>query len=165
MKNKIIYPLSADPITSGHVDIIERIINLFPNDEIDIVIANNEKKKHLFSIQERLWIARSSCINLDRKVNIISYDGILSDYANNNNSTIMVRGIRNSTDFDYEINLEQFTRETSNLETIYLSPYTKHLNTSSSLVRNFILSGHMDKSHKFMEVNGFNKMKEILSNR
>lgn len=160
-----IYPLSADPMTSGHVDIIERATKLFISRKVHVVIANNRDKKHMFEIDERMAIATASLSHLMDKIELVSFGGIISDYAKEHNADVMVRGIRNSTDFDYEIQLEQFTRQTSNLETVYLSPYTSHLNTSSSLIRMFINSGNVPEAKNFMHKNGFYAMEEILKGK
>jgi len=164
MTHKVIYPLSADPFTSGHKDIVQRMISLFPSREIHIIIANNRDKKHFFSSEERLDIVKASLDGLNLKnTKIILFDGILSDYAKANNADVMIRGIRNATDLDYEIKLEQFTRNTSDVETVYLTPYTEHLNTSSSLVRMFLETNNIQEAEKFMCKDGYKKMLEIVN--
>lgn len=166
MTEKIaIYPLSADPMTSGHVDIIERTTKLFIARKVHVVIADNRDKNHMFTTDERMQIVEASLSHLKDKIEIVKYGGIISDYAKQHNADVMVRGIRNSTDFDYEIQLEQFTRQTSNVETVYLSPYTDHLNTSSSLIRMFIKSGNISEAKNFMCKNGFYVMEEILKSK
>jgi pantetheine-phosphate adenylyltransferase len=74
----------------------------------------------------------------------------------------MIRGIRNSTDLDYEFNLEQFTRKTSQMETSYLTPDNAHINTSSSLVRMFLTTNNTSKAKEYMHINGFNTMIDML---
>lgn len=160
-----IYPLSADPLTLGHIDIVERAIGLFPSRDIHVVIANNRDKNHFFTFEQRLEIAKASLSHLDDKIKIVGYEGIISNYANQNNVDVMIRGFRNHSDVDYELNLEQFTRKTSDMETIYLSPYTQHLNTSSSLVRMFLQSDNIIKSKTYLSTAGYETMTEILKNR
>lgn len=162
MKKVVIYPLSADPITSGHVEIVERTLKLFPDRKLHVVIANNRDKKHLFTAEQRKKIVEASLAHLGEKVKIVVTEGIITEYAIANNVDVMIRGIRNSTDFDYEINLEQFTRNTSKMETVYLSPYTAHLNTSSSLIRMFIQSDHIAEAKNYMQKDGYYKMIKIF---
>lgn len=164
MTEKIsIYPLSADPITNGHVDVVDRATKLFISRKMHVVITNNRDKKHMFSIDERMAIAKAVLAHLMDRIELVSYEGIISDYAKEHNADLMVRGIRNSTDFDYEVQLEQFTRSTSNLKTVYLSPDTNHLNTSSSLIRMFVNSGNIATAKNYMHSSGFDEMQQILS--
>ena len=166
MTDKIaLYALSADPIHSGHVEIVERAVKLFISRKLHVVIANNRDKKHMFDIDERMSIAEASLSHLKDKIEIIKYDGIISDYAKEKNADVMVRGIRDGMDFSYEIQLEQFTRQTSSLETVYLSPYTPHLNTSSSLIRMFIKSDNIAEAKNYMCKEGFYIMEEILKDK
>jgi pantetheine-phosphate adenylyltransferase len=166
MTEKIaIYPGSFDPITNGHVDIIERATKLFIARKVHVVVANNRDKKHMFEIDERMAIAEASLSHLKDKIELVSFEGIISDYAKEKNADVLVRGIRDYTDFSYEIQLEQFTRQTSSLETVYLSPYTSHLNTSSSLVRMFIQSGNIAEAKNYMCKEGFYAMEEILKGK
>ena len=161
IKNSVVYAGSFDPMTLGHVDIVERTVALFPSREIHIVIANNRDKQHFFNFEQRLAIAKASLGHLD-SIKIIGYDGIISDYAKQNNADVMIRGFRNHSDIDYELNLEQFTRKTSDMETVYLSPYTQHLNTSSSLVRMFLQTDNNNEAKSYMSEAGFETMTEIL---
>jgi len=166
MTEKIaIYPISGDPMHSGHVEIVERATKLFISRKLHVVIADNRDKKHLFSTDERMKIAEASLSHLRDKIEIVKFGGIVSDYAKQHNADVMVRGIRDGVDFSYEVQLEQFTRGTSNVETVYLSPYTHHLNTSSSLIRMFINSGNISEAKNFMCKEGFYVMEEILKGR
>lgn len=157
---KAIYAGSFDVIHNGHIDVIKRALNLFPSREIVIIVANNRDKKHMFSAKERFSITKESLKDLNVKV--IMFDGLISDYANQNNGDVMIRGIRNGKDLDYEVDLEQMTRLTSNMETVYLTPYTEHIHTSSSAVRRLISINRSDLVCNYMDKNGFLKMKNIL---
>jgi pantetheine-phosphate adenylyltransferase len=160
---KVIYAGSFDPIHLGHIDIIERAISLFSSRKVTVIIANNRSKKHSFNIKDRMSIVQSALSHLKGKVDIISFEGIISDYANHNDADVMIRGIRNGTDLDYEFNLEQFTRKTSKMETSYLTPNNEHINTSSSLIRMFLDTDNLKQAKQFMNKKSFNKMKEILN--
>jgi pantetheine-phosphate adenylyltransferase len=163
MKNAI-YAGSFDVIHNGHISIIERALELFPTRQVVVIVANNRDKKHYFSIDERMEIVNASLKHLKNKnIKIIAYEGIISEWANKNNADIMIRGLRDGNDLTYEFSLEQFTRASSNLETIYLSPFTEHLNTSSSLIRMFLQTNNIDKAKNFMNEKGFETMVKILN--
>ena len=162
---RVIYAGSFDPIHNGHIDIIERAISLFPSRRVTIIVANNRDKKHFLSIEERIEIVKASLSHISDKVDIIMYEGIISDYANENNADVMIRGIRSGTDLEYEFNLEQFTRRTSKMETSYLTPTNEHINTSSSLVRMFVSTDNITEAKSYMAKDGFYTMSEILKKK
>jgi pantetheine-phosphate adenylyltransferase len=140
---KVIYPGSFDPLTYGHTDIIAQALHMF--NEITIVVMSNEDKKHKFDMEQRKELIdqsiKESCLHIFGKINVVCYDGWISDYLKElDDNIIIVRGLRNTTDFDYEMMYEAFTRD-FNAHTIYLSPTPTHIFTSSSLVRNLIDAG------------------------
>jgi len=143
-----IYPGSFDPITIGHLDIIEKAIQLC--DEVHVVVAVNYDKKHMFSIQERTAIVKEAIkdiiVPFGKKIVVVQYEGIVSNYAKEIDANIMIRGIRNHVDLQYEQNIEQFTKQTApNVNTIYFTAEPSHMFTSSSLIRQFIQSGEIEK--------------------
>jgi pantetheine-phosphate adenylyltransferase len=160
--NIALYPGSFDPITVGHMDIIKRSAKLF--DKTYVVVADNKDKEHSFTIEERMEILKAS-VDLIDKVEVISYNGIVSNLINELNAGVLVRGIRNNIDFEYEVKIEQFTSATSNAETIYLTPKPNHVFVSSSFIRTFIKSGFIDKAEKFMPKESFNTMLKIIEKR
>jgi len=162
-KTTVIFPFSADPMTVGHVNIVDRIVKMFPNGDIRIVIANNQDKKHTFNLEGRISIVSASLQHIKDKIQIVPFTGILTDYINEHNVDIVVRGIRNYTDFNYEQVLEQFIRLTSKAEVIYLTPFTEHMNTSSSLVRMCIQSKNLDKARTYMTYGGYEAMCALLA--
>ena len=140
---KVIYPGSFDPITNGHVDIIVNTLQMFG--EVTIVVMSNEEKKHKFSITQRVKLIEQSmsqiCLRGWGNIIVEGYEGWISDYIKDaNDKVVIVRGLRNNTDFDYEMMYEAFTRD-FDAHTIYLSPNPKDIFTSSSLVRNLIDAG------------------------
>jgi len=150
MKTIAIYPGSFDPITKGHIDIIEKSSRLF--DFIYVVVANNQNKKHLLSIEDRFSLVKESIKNFKNVEPIILENGnTVSNFSKTVNGNIMVRGIRNSIDLEYEFSIEEFTKVTNpDIETIYFSPKKEHMFTSSSLVRNLILNGYVDKINDYV---------------
>ncbi|MDR0548112.1 MAG: pantetheine-phosphate adenylyltransferase [Deltaproteobacteria bacterium] len=110
MSELAIYPGTFDPPTLGHLGLIRRILDLF--DHLVIVVANNPKKMTLFSIEERLEMLRESLIgeNFGEKVAIDSFDGLIVDYAKLKGAKAIVRGLRGSSDFDYEFQLNMINR-------------------------------------------------------
>ncbi|WP_232058107.1 pantetheine-phosphate adenylyltransferase [Cohnella abietis] len=152
---KAVYAGSFDPITLGHVSVIERAASMF--DEVHIVVANNRDKKHLFNIDQRTEMVVLS-LELINKVKVIPFEGIVADYINQNQIDVVIRGIRNATDLEYELQLEQYIRNTTKADTIYLSPYTQNMQTSSSLVRMFVNSDKIELAKAYMDDKAFGKM-------
>lgn len=152
MKMRAIYPGSFDPFTLGHLNILERATRMF--DQIDIVLANNSAKSYYFTSEQRITIVNKSIEDLLSQTNtdirILLYDGIIADYINEQQIHVILRGIRGSTDLDYEIRLEQYNQKASCAETIYLTPQTEHLNTSSSLVKMFLQSGKLNLASDYL---------------
>jgi len=160
---KVIYAGSFDVMHRGHIDIILRATGLFPNREIVVIIADNDKKTHMFTAEERFKIVKSSLGHI--RATAVQYGGIISDYAQDNGCDVIIRGLRNGKDLEYETEIEQITRTTSCLETVYLTPYTAHMNTSSSLIRTLINIGKADKAIEYMNVSGHNIMMSIIRSR
>ncbi|CAH1210701.1 Phosphopantetheine adenylyltransferase [Paenibacillus plantiphilus] len=151
---KAIYAGSFDPITLGHVSVIERAFKLFQ--QVHIVVANNRSKNHLFTLEQRTELVERSIPSLyaNRTV-IMPFEGIVADYINENRIDAVIRGIRNATDLEYELQLEQYIRNTTAAETVYLSPYTQHMQTNSSLVRMFFQSGKHELASHYMSPDAY----------
>ncbi|OJF77697.1 MAG: pantetheine-phosphate adenylyltransferase [Treponema sp. CETP13] len=113
-----LYPGSFDPPTFGHLNIIERSHDLFTH--LDIVIAVNKNKKYLFSAQERLDLM-TKLVSKYNNVSVHLWDKLIVDYAQEHNANVLLRGIRNFTDFAYEFDLSQLNRGLNgNIETLFL---------------------------------------------
>lgn len=140
---KIIYPGSYDPFHHGHLDIFTKIADIFTlNADIKILVMNSDTKKHLFSMYKRTSLIKEALKNImpvDQVDNYVeSFDGNINDYIEQElQSIIIIRGLRNSADFDYEMVYESFTRRFS-AQTIYCTPNPKNSFISSSLIRNLI---------------------------
>ncbi|GAA4853850.1 pantetheine-phosphate adenylyltransferase [Paenibacillus vulneris] len=160
---KAIYPGSFDPFTLGHLNILERATRLF--DQIDVVIAINKSKTAMFSPEERYQIARLSTLHLDQAVRVVHYAGIIADYIKENHMDVIIRGIRGSTDLDYEIKLEQYNQKACFAETVYLTPTTQHLNTSSTLVKMFLQTQRIELAHEYLTENAMRYIQDVLGRR
>ena len=132
------YPGTFDPITLGHEELLRRISNLF--DEVIVAIASSPRKELMFSVDERIHLAKEVLSDL-QNVNVIAYEGLTVDFAQKNNIQVVVRGLRSAQDFDYELRLADMNRSLSEeIETIFLTP-NKYAFVSSSLVREIASMG------------------------
>lgn len=128
-----IYPGSFDPITIGHIDIIERAAKL--TDKLIVAVLKNNEKNVLFTIDERVEMIKKSISHLNN-VEVEGFDGLLVDFAKKKNAEIIIRGLREMTDFEYELKLAQTNRVLwDNLETIFLITSPNLAYVSSSTVR------------------------------
>jgi pantetheine-phosphate adenylyltransferase len=129
----IVYPGTFDPITNGHIDLIERASKLF--DKIIVAIASNQKKSPLFDIDERISLA-GECLQHLSNVEIKGFDYLLVNFVNDCEADAVMRGLRAVSDFEYEFQLANMNRALSpDIESIFLTPAEKFSYISSSLVR------------------------------
>jgi len=133
---KAIYPGSFDPITNGHIDITKRALEIF--DEIHIAIFNNPSKNPLFNEEEKIDLIQSIFENTPQ-IKVVSFRGLLSDYATQHNIYTIIRGLRAVSDFDYEFQFALTNRKlNSRLETIFLMTDANYSYLSSSLVKQLV---------------------------
>ena len=132
--NIAIYPGSFDPITNGHLDIIDRSSKLF--DKVIIGVSKTSKsKKYLFSDEERLNLIADNVKNLVN-VEVVIFDGLLVEYAQKMNINIIIRGLRAFSDFELEFQMSLINRKlNNNINTVFLMPHEKYTHVSSSIVR------------------------------
>ena len=132
---KAVFPGSFDPITLGHVDLIYRGLEIF--DEIIIAIGVNADKKQLFSLEDKIQQIKNTFIN-EQKIKVASYKGLTIDFCKSVNSKYILRGLRNSSDFNYEQSIAQTNSSLSSIESVFLisSPQLAHI--SSTIVRDII---------------------------
>ena len=136
---RAIYPGTFDPMTKGHVDLIERACNLF--DEIVVAIAASEAKNPLFTLDERIKIAEK-IFESNEKVKVIGFSGLLVDLAKDNDAKILIRGLRVVADFEYEFQLANMNRAMMpELESVFLTPKEQYSYISSSLVKEICKMG------------------------
>jgi pantetheine-phosphate adenylyltransferase len=128
-----VYPGSFDPITYGHLDIINRALRIFDN--IVVAVASNSTKNSLFPIDERLSLIRAVLDGNDR-VKVDTFDGLLVDYVLTQKSTVIIRGLRAVSDFEYEFQLAQINRGiTLEVETLFMMTSVPFSYLSSSVVK------------------------------
>ncbi|OFW41807.1 MAG: pantetheine-phosphate adenylyltransferase [Acidobacteria bacterium RIFCSPLOWO2_12_FULL_67_14b] len=138
-----IYPGSFDPLTSGHVDIIERGARIF--DSIIVAILANVEKKPLFTENERVSIIRD-VFKQTTNVQVETFDGLLVDYAQRKKASVLVRGLRAVSDFEYEFQMALMNRHLApGIETVFMMPDEKYTYISSRLIKEvFMLGGAID---------------------
>lgn len=139
-----IYPGSFDPVTKGHLDIIERSSKMV--DVLIVAILNNNSKSPLFSVEERANMLVEVTKHI-KNVKIDSFSGLLVDYARRCNASIIIRGLRAVTDFEYELQMSQTNRIMDNgVDTIFLTTSLEYAYLSSSTVKEVaIYGGNVDK--------------------
>lgn len=137
--SKAIYPGSFDPVTLGHLDIINRSSVMF--DKLVIGVLNNSSKSPLFSLDERVNMLKEATKNLPN-VEIISFDGLLVDFAYKLDINVIVRGLRAVTDFEYELQMAQSNRKIAkDIDTIFLATNIEYSYLSSSIVKEYAKYG------------------------
>ena len=130
---RAIYPGSFDPITNGHLDVVERAVKLF--DEIIVAVADNAEKSPLFSLEERLEMLRSSLSKFPT-VRVGQFEGLLVDFAQAEGAAAILRGLRAISDFEFEFQLALMNRKLKGtVETIFLMPKEDYTYLSSRLVK------------------------------
>ncbi len=128
-----IYPGTFDPITKGHADITRRAANLFDN--VIIAVADTTSKKTLFTIDKRVELARKVLAGINN-IEVIPFRALATDLAREKNASVIVRGIRAVSDFDYEFQMAGMNRQLNpDIETVFLTPAENLACTTSSLVR------------------------------
>ena len=136
---KALYPGTFDPITLGHIDIIDRALHLF--DEVTVAIATSAAKKPIFTLEERIEIAKK-IFSDNKKIEVIGFSGLLVDLAKNNDAKILIRGLRVVADFEYEFQLANMNRAMMpELESVFLTPKEKYSYISSTLVKEICKMG------------------------
>ena len=130
---RAIYPGSFDPVTNGHLDVIERARKLF--DEVIVAVAHNDEKQPLFSLEERLDLLRETTGRI-ANVRIAEFEGLLVDFAKAQNAGAVIRGLRAVSDFEFEFQMALMNRKLdAAVETIFLMPKEEYTYLSSRIVK------------------------------
>ncbi len=135
-KNRItraIYPGSFDPVTKGHTDLIRRATDLF--DETTVAVADSANKKTLFTLEERVRLIQNTTSDLSC-VTVVGFRGLLIDFARQHDATIVIRGLRAVSDFEYEFQLAWMNKQMDRqIETLFFAPNEAYAFVSASLVK------------------------------
>jgi len=130
---RAIYPGSFDPVTNGHLDVIERARKLF--DEVIVAVAHNDEKEALFSLEERLQFLQDSIGKIDM-VRIAQFDGLLVEFAVAQKASAVIRGLRAVSDFEFEFQMALMNRKLeTGVETIFLMPKEEYTYLSSRIIK------------------------------
>lgn len=132
MVRRAVCPGSFDPVTNGHLDIIERTVELF--DELIVAVLVNQQKRGLFTVDERMEMLREVTAHLPR-VKVASFRGLLVDFCRTEDVHAIVKGLRAVTDFDYELQMAQMNRRLSGVDTLFMSTSPEYSFIASSLVK------------------------------
>ena len=169
---RVIYPGTFDPVTNGHIDVIERAMDLF--DEVIVTVARNPVKNQMFSLEDRLYMLRESLSQFDN-VYVDSFNGLIVDHAKQVKAIGIIRGLRAVSDFEYEFQMALMNRKLDeNLRTIFLMPNEKYTYLNSTIIRNLsvfdgdvsdfvppIVVEMLKKINTFNKQNGLDKKQEV----
>ena len=161
MHRKAIYPGTFDPVTNGHTDLIERAANMFT--QLIVGIASNPSKKPLFSLEERVELIKNVTKHLDN-VEVIGFTGLLADFAESQGATVLIRGLRAVSDFEYEFQLANMNRRLNpNLESVFMTPAEENSFISSTLVKEVAL--HRGRVNEFCHPSVIDALQQKLHHK
>ena len=158
---KAVFPGTFDPITNGHINIIQRAASLF--DEIDVLLAVNEEKRCLFSSEERLALIQELILPY-KNVSVHTWNGLVVEYAKKNGAKVLIRGMRNQTDFSYEFDLSLMNHTLeSSVETLFIPTDQKYILLKSSSIKELArlggdISGMVPESVRLALEKKYNRM-------
>jgi pantetheine-phosphate adenylyltransferase len=133
MNIKAIYPGTFDPLTNGHVDIVQRAARMF--DQVIVGVASNPSKQPLFSLAERVTLAEQEFAAI-KNVRVIGFSGLLAQFAHEQDAQVLLRGVRAVADFEYEFQLASMNRQLNpTLDSLFMTPSEKNTFISSTLVK------------------------------
>ena len=139
MKRNAIYPGTFDPITNGHHDLVRRAASIF--DRVVVAIAANPNKTPMFPLEKRVDLARQVLADLSN-VEVVGYSGLTVDFARQHQLSVIVRGLRAVSDFEFEFQLANMSRHLDrDIETVFLTPQEQFTFISSSLIREIAVLG------------------------
>ena len=134
-----VYPGTFDPITNGHTDLVNRGVKIF--DKVIIAVAQNPSKNTLFTVKERIEFIQE-IFDANSQVEIYSLAKLLVDFANDHNATVILRGLRAVSDFEYEVQLASMNRSMEpNIESVFMSPAEEYGFLSSSIIKEIAKHG------------------------
>jgi len=133
-----VFPGTFDPITNGHLDVIKRGMQLF--DELVVAVGNNPEKAAMLDVETRVEVVRQSTADIPG-VRVEMFSGLTIDFAASVSATVILRGIRDSTDLHFEYDVALTNRVVAGIETVFIIPSTEHAFTSSSLIKQIARMG------------------------
>jgi pantetheine-phosphate adenylyltransferase len=137
--NRTVYPGTFDPFTRGHEDLVRRAANLF--EEVIVAVADSRAKQPLFSLEERVSIAREVLAPYDN-VTVEGFSGLLMDFIRQRGATVVLRGLRAASDFEYEFQMAGMNRNLHpDVETMFLTPAEQYMFISATMVREIAMLG------------------------
>ena len=143
-----LFPGTFDPPTNGHFDLIERARNMF--DELVIAIGHNPEKRDLFTPDQRKAMIEQICRERNLDVRVASYDGLTVDFARQVGATVILRGIRNHSDLNFEFQLALTNRAVADVETVFIMTSEQHGFTSSTLIKQIAASGRLEHLRRLL---------------
>jgi pantetheine-phosphate adenylyltransferase len=156
-----VYPGSFDPFTNGHLDITQRGATIF--DELLVAVLLNDSKNAMFSVEERVTMAREATVHLPN-VRVLSFDGLLVDFMRKERSRVILRGLRALSDFEYEFQLAQMNKQLApEIETFFMVTDAKYSYLSSRGVKEVF--GFGGAIHEFVPPGVFRRMRERVRPR
>lgn len=133
MKNIAIYPGSFDPCTNGHLDIIERSAGIF--DKVIVAVLINSSKTPTFSVEERIQLLKTATAHIEN-IEVVSFNGLLAQFAQQQNAKVIIKGLRAVSDFEYEFQMSLTNNKLNpNVETLFMTTKSENMYLSSSIVR------------------------------
>ena len=139
METQAVYPGSFDPVTNGHIDLIQRSAALF--DHVNVAILRNAEKNPLFTVDERIEMLEEATRDM-KNVSVTSFAGLLVDFAEQSGASVIIRGIRAISDYEYELQMALMNRRLSNkVETVFMLPAESYSFLSSKLVKEIAQHG------------------------
>jgi pantetheine-phosphate adenylyltransferase len=156
---KAIYPGSFDPITKGHLDVLDRAVGLF--DELVVAVALDNAKQSLFTVEERVALIQAN-VPKGKSIRVVPFHGLLVDFAQKEGAVALVRGLRAISDFEFEFQLALMNRKLSpSLETVFLMPREEFTCISSRMVKEIARLG--GEVHHFVPENVVHALQERLN--
>ena len=137
-----LFPGTFDPITNGHLDVIERGRGLF--DQLIVAIGHNPEKRALFTLDERVEMIRLIAGQSDLDVEVEAYNGLTVDFARQRNANVILRGIRNYSDLQFEFQLAVTNRKAAGIETVWIMAGEEYGYVSSTLIKQVAVAGHVE---------------------
>ncbi len=140
-KNRIaLYPGTFDPVTFGHIDIMHRAMKLF--DRLVVAVALNPKKNPLFSLEDRVKFIKNATKTLNKKIEVIPFDNLLISLAHSKKASVMIKGLRAVSDFEFELQMGLMNRKLDeSVETLFMIPSQEYSFLSSNLVKEIARHG------------------------